>query len=67
MDLDTFIKYQNESETPLMCISDEHLMPLIPFMTDNLIIELRCFTPNCYYKLIPGTNIYKNILKNING
>jgi hypothetical protein len=37
-------------------------MPLVPFMTDELIIELRCFVSECGYKVIPGLITYKEIL-----
>ena len=45
-----------------MCISPEHEMTLVPFMTDDLVIELRCFFPDCDYKMIPGLIRYKEII-----
>ena len=63
MRLSVFIKYQSESETPIMCLDTYHLMPLVPYMTDDLVIELRCFTPECSYKLTPGLLRYQEILE----
>jgi hypothetical protein len=62
MKLSVFTKYQRESDKPFMCINPEHEMTLVPFMTDDLIIELRCFFPECDYKMIPGLNRYKEII-----
>ena len=67
MKLSVFTKYQKESENPIMCLDLDHAMPLVPFMTDDLIIELRCFVPGCEYKVIPGLLRYQEILdKQIN-
>jgi hypothetical protein len=62
MRLSVFKKYQNESDKPFACINEDHAMPLVPFMTDELIIELRCFVSECGYKVIPGLITYKKIL-----
>jgi hypothetical protein len=64
MRLSVFTKYQEESDKPFMCIYEDHAMPLVPFMTDDLIIELRCFVPGCHYKILPGLMRYKEILDN---
>jgi hypothetical protein len=67
MRLSVFQKYQNESPNPFMCINLDHEMTLVPFMTNDLIIELRCFFPDCIYKVTPGLTTYKNIIeKNLN-
>lgn len=62
MRLSVFTKYQQESNEPFMCVNPEHEMTLVPFMTDDLVIELRCFFPGCEYKMIPGLLRYKEIL-----
>jgi hypothetical protein len=67
MRLSVFQKYQNESSKPFMCINPDHEMTLVPFMTDDLVIELRCFFPDCSYKITPGLMTYKEIIeKNLN-
>jgi len=62
MKLSVFIQYQSESDKPFMCIDQEHLMPLVPFMTDELVIELRCFVLGCDYKITPGLLRYEEII-----
>ena len=62
MKLSVFTEYQRNSDNPFMCINPEHEMTLVPFITDDLIIELRCFFPKCDYKMIPGLNRYKEII-----
>ena len=66
MRLSVFTKYQNESENPIMCLNSDHAMALVPFRTDDLIIELRCFVSGCNYKVTPGLLRYEEILKKIN-
>jgi hypothetical protein len=61
MILSVFIEHQ-KSKNPFMCIYSDHEMPLVPFMTEDLTIELRCFSSDCGFKLIPGLLKYKEIL-----
>lgn len=63
MRLSVFIKYQNESENPIMCLDPDHSMALVPFMTNDLVIELRCFVSGCEYKVTPGLLRYQEILE----
>ena len=63
MRLAVFIKYQTESDKPFMCINEDHAMPLVPTMTNDLVIELRCFVSGCEYKFIPGLMSYDQIIE----
>ena len=45
-----------------MCIYPEHEPTLVPLINNNLEIELKCFFPNCEYKMIPGLDRYKEII-----
>lgn len=63
MKLSVFIKNQVEGSNPFMCIDKEHAMPLVPFMTEELNVELKCFVNNCGFKIIPGLDSYEKILK----
>jgi hypothetical protein len=62
MNLEVFVKHQQESNNPFLCIYPDHEMQLVPFMTEELVIELRCFSSDCTYKIIPGLMTYKEIL-----
>ena len=65
MRLSVFVKNQVEGPNPYMCVDRDHIMPLVPYMTDNLDIELRCFVRNCNFKVIPGLDAYEKILKDL--
>ena len=62
MRLAVFTKHQQESKTPFMCINPDHEMALVPFMTEDLNIELKCFFPACTYKITPGLMTYTDII-----
>ena len=62
MKLSVFTKDQRESNKPFMCIYPEHEPTLVPLINNNLEIELKCFFPNCEYKMIPGLDRYKEII-----
>jgi hypothetical protein len=63
MRLKIFIRHQNESSQPFMCINTDHAMPLIPLITDDLNIILKCFIKDCGYVYYPGLLVYEKILK----
>lgn len=61
MRLSVFKRWQEESKDPFMCFNSDHSMPLVPFMNENLIVELKCFVNGCNYKYIPGLLKYEEI------
>jgi len=62
MRLEVFQKYQNESDNPFMCSNPDHEMNLVPFINNDLQIELKCFFPECSFNLKPGLTTYQKIL-----
>ena len=67
MRLSVFIDYQNNSSDPYMCYNKEHEMRLVPFVNNDLEIELKCFFPQCGFSIKPGLITYKKIIeKNLN-
>ena len=67
MRLSVFTEYQKTSDKPFLCSNTDHEMVLVPFMTEDLNVELRCFYPECDYKIIPGLLTYTAIMtKQIN-
>ena len=65
MKLSVFIKNQVEGPKPFLCVDKDHAMPLVPFMTEELNVELRCFVPKCDFKISPGLDTYDKILKDL--
>ena len=63
MKLDPFVKYQKNSNTPYMCINEEHAMPLVAMINLDDEIELKCFVNHCDFKIKPGLDSYTKILK----
>ena len=63
MRLSVFQKHQNESTKPFMCFNPDHEMTLVPLINDNLIVELKCFFPNCEFTMKPGQKTYLEILE----
>ena len=50
-----------------MCYNKEHEMTLVPFVNNDLEIELKCFFPQCGFSIKPGLITYKKIIeKNLN-
>jgi hypothetical protein len=62
MRLSVFIKHQNNSDRPIMCMNKEHEMPLVPMVNNTLSIELKCFVPGCNYTILPGFLTYQELL-----
>ena len=62
MRLSVFTKYQNESDKPFMCYKEDHSMPLVPIMNEDLSIELKCFVDKCGFSIKPGLLRYKEIV-----
>ena len=65
MILKVFKRYQEESLSPFMCINDDHAMPLVPYLTDDLIVKLKCFVYGCNYTFTPGSALYEKIKKSL--
>ncbi len=63
MRLSIFQKHQNESTKPFMCFNPDHEMTLVPLINDNLIVELKCFFPDCGFSLKPGYETYLKLIK----
>lgn len=46
-----------------MCFNPDHEMTLVPLINDNLIVELKCFFPDCGFSLKPGYETYLKLIK----
>lgn len=65
MRLSVFTQYQNESDEPFMCYKEDHSMPLVPIMNNDLTISLKCFVDKCGFNLNPGLATYNEIQKKL--
>ena len=63
MHLEPFIKFQQNSKNPYMCINEDHLMPLVARINLDDEIELKCFTGHCDFKIKPGLVMWDEVLK----
>jgi len=61
--LKVFLKHQDESDKPFMCINTEHEMALVPIINEDRTIELKCFFPHCEFTMRPGQKTYLKILE----
>ena len=64
MNLEVFIKYQL-TDKAFMCINKDHAMPLVPSINIEDKIQLRCFTGDCDFKILPGLAAYETIVKEL--
>jgi hypothetical protein len=61
--IQVFSTYQQQSNEPLMCMDTNHLVPLITALNNEDDIYLYCL--ECNYKLFPGYNLYKKLMKKV--
>ena len=51
---------------PILCINKDHLTYMAPYWNSyDSQTELKCLTPECEYKIIPGINLYEKMIRDI--
>lgn len=51
---------------PILCINQGHDAPMVAFFNPlEERTEFRCFVGDCDYKIIPGLEMYQNIMEKV--
>lgn len=51
---------------PILCINKDHLTYMVPFFNPlEERTEWRCFNGMCDYKIIPGSDMYEKMMKQV--